>query len=327
MPRTLLLLTVLIFFSWNSKATITTAVTDGDWTSGATWDNGAPGCFDTVMIPASILVQVSSNINLNACGPIAVIISGELHFLQGSKLQLPCNSYVQINPGGSVTANNYNNNGKKIEICGSTAWQGQDGMLTGPTSLGNNPLPIELLYFNAVLNKTDRTVELNWSTASESNNDFFTIERSSNGTDWLEIKEDDGAGNSIEQINYADVDERPLFGPSFYRLKQTNFDGTSVYSPVVEVYQSGGADVVVYPNPVLSGNDLQLDFNQLVITFPDIEDKAFSLQIVSIDGKVMYTNTINLTLTKQLFIPIGPEYSAGMYLVNTQYENTRFVVQ
>ncbi len=95
------------------------------------------------------------------------------------------------------------------------------------------PLPIELLSFTAVVNGKD--VDLKWETATEVNNDFFTVERSADAMDFGFVDEIKGAGNSSQPINYFTKDREPLHGISYYRLKQIDFDGHYKYSNVVPV--------------------------------------------------------------------------------------------
>jgi hypothetical protein len=140
-------------------------------------------------------------------------------------------------------------------------------------------LPIELLNFNA--NLIDSRVVLNWSTASEINNSFFTIERSKNGTNWEEITTVNGAGNSNSQIDYADVDNNPLTGTSYYRLKQTDFDGSFTYSDIEVIHNNTGvvADITPFPNPS-DGNSFNLEFTgysdeELLVVVRDVQGKTF----------------------------------------------------
>ena len=111
-----------------------------------------------------------------------------------------------------------------------------------------NPLPIELLYFDAQPN--GKVVNLHWATATEQNNDYFSIERSRDGLKFDEILRTPGAGNSTERKDYSDVDTRPLSGLSYYRLRQTDFNGESTVSQVVAVRMEGeDKDIKVFPNP------------------------------------------------------------------------------
>ena len=122
----------------------------------------------------------------------------------------------------------------------------------GTNNTNDNPLPIELLSFQAKANE-DFTVDLSWITASEQNNDYFSVERSQNGIDWEEVGRVKGAGNSNQILRYFLVDYKPFKGTSYYRLKQTDFDGTFTYSDMVSVsFDPEHMPILVYPNPVHS---------------------------------------------------------------------------
>ncbi len=109
-------------------------------------------------------------------------------------------------------------------------------------------LPIELLDFDA--QQLGDAVGVSWITASEINNDYFVVERSSNGLLFDEIGTIQGAGNSSETINYGMADRSPLTGISYYRLKQVDFDGAFTYSQIESVsFSSENNTYVIYPNP------------------------------------------------------------------------------
>ncbi|MBP6642326.1 MAG: T9SS type A sorting domain-containing protein [Flavobacteriales bacterium] len=95
----------------------------------------------------------------------------------------------------------------------------------------NTPLPIELLSFEGETQGT--TNHLTWSTATERNNDHFDLERSADGQSFIRIGSLPGVGNSQQVTDYALIDERPLQGLNYYRLKQVDLDGTATYSNVV----------------------------------------------------------------------------------------------
>ncbi len=113
----------------------------------------------------------------------------------------------------------------------------------------NSPLPIELIAFDAKTTP-QREVRCTWTTATELNNDFFTVERSRDGLDFHSVGEVDGAGTRHAPRDYTFVDRDPFTGLSYYRLRQTDFDGSSTLSQVVPVMiDASGAVVLVYPNP------------------------------------------------------------------------------
>lgn len=114
----------------------------------------------------------------------------------------------------------------------------------------STPLPAELLYFDAA--PDGREVRCSWATATEQENDFFTVERSADGELFEDIGEVDGAGTSQSTLHYAFMDHAPLPGLSYYRLRQTDFDGSDVLSAIVPVWMQGGAadvPLVLWPNP------------------------------------------------------------------------------
>lgn len=124
------------------------------------------------------------------------------------------------------------------------------------------PLPVELTSFTARPQGT--AVQLNWTTATEQNNAFFGVERSADGSNWQQIGKVDGAGNSSQPLSYVYTDQQPLNGTSYYRLKQTDYNGTFKYSPVEVVrLQNGNPTLRVYPNPV--GQEVTIQTSKVVV--------------------------------------------------------------
>jgi hypothetical protein len=120
------------------------------------------------------------------------------------------------------------------------------------TYLSNDPLPIVLLSFEANRSEAGTEVLLRWTTLREWNNAYFTIERSIDGKDFSPLFEIEAAGSSNRPINYTATDNRALPCASYYRLRQTDFDGsTSLSEPVVipALNMNEGLRVTVFPNP------------------------------------------------------------------------------
>jgi hypothetical protein len=88
-------------------------------------------------------------------------------------------------------------------------------------------LPIELINF--IPHVQDNWVNLKWQTASEINNDYFTIEKSKTASNWIIVTQVNGAGNSSNILSYSTTDQIPYNGISYYRLKQTDFNGQFEY--------------------------------------------------------------------------------------------------
>ncbi|MCB9232699.1 MAG: T9SS type A sorting domain-containing protein [Bacteroidia bacterium] len=109
---------------------------------------------------------------------------------------------------------------------------------------------VTLEAFDVEVN-ADGIVAATWVTSTENDNDYFTLERSVNGTDFEAAATVPGAGNSNNAIQYQAFDLTPLPGLSFYRLKSTDIDGESSWSNVlsVEVEKSRSLQLTPYPNP------------------------------------------------------------------------------
>ncbi|MBI3520934.1 MAG: hypothetical protein HY062_16465, partial [Bacteroidetes bacterium] len=115
----------------------------------------------------------------------------------------------------------------------------------------SSPLPIELLYFNANVSDNN-SVLTNWETASELNNDFFTVEKSQNSLDWEVAAVIKSAGTSTQSLKYSFSDHTPYKGISYYRLKQTDKDGKFKYTPIQSVSLKESVAAALYPNPSIT---------------------------------------------------------------------------
>ena len=189
----------------------------------------------------------------------------------------------------------------------------------GTLTLGAG-LPIELLSFEADLNEKTRNVDLLWITLSEADNDYFTVQRSMNGHDWSELMEVDGAGTSSIRLDYFEVDGNPLLGDAYYRLKQTDFNGSYSYSPIVSVSSILNSELTVYPSPVNGGDNI-------VVLLPEGLNSTIEATIYSLDGKSVYQSLIHDLYSRQMILNIPIDLSAGTYILKVNSEATRFVVK
>lgn len=115
-------------------------------------------------------------------------------------------------------------------------------------ALGQSNLPIHLVSFNAVCDGNN--VRLNWTTAAEINNQFFTIERSEDGVHFNAIAQIQGAGNSNRLVHYSIIDSLNPNNQTYYRISQTDFDGkTETFQPIYKSCANSEFVLSVYPNP------------------------------------------------------------------------------
>ncbi len=109
------------------------------------------------------------------------------------------------------------------------------------------PLPIKLLCFDAYPN--ENIVDIKWTTASESNNDYFVVQHSTDGSIFTDVIQVTGAGNSTTMTNYAAIDCEPYSGISYYRLKQVDYNCNFSYSSTVTVNFKTQDEISICPNP------------------------------------------------------------------------------
>ncbi|MEM7162655.1 MAG: T9SS type A sorting domain-containing protein [Bacteroidota bacterium] len=136
-------------------------------------------------------------------------------------------------------------------------------MTLGSVNLSQTPLPVELSRFEAVV-ISGNTVMVKWQTLSELNNNYFEVERSKSGENWESIEHVQGAGNSTSLIDYVITDNRPFEGISYYRLKQSDYDGTISYSEIRSVnLNENNQEVLIYPNPTMQEFWIEGDGNEI----------------------------------------------------------------
>ncbi|HET6244547.1 MAG: T9SS type A sorting domain-containing protein [Bacteroidetes bacterium] len=170
------------------------------------------------------------------------------------------------------------------------------------------PLPVELLTFTA--KAQEKEIKLNWATASETNSDYFLVERSQNGLEFLEVEKVKAAGNYHGLKEYTLIDDNPLSGVSYYRLKQVDFDGTFDFSNLVAVKMNiSEKTVAFYPNPIATGENGRLFFQGEI-------NEELTITITDFTGSVCFAKAVNPEKNNQLFtVTISENLSPGLYLL------------
>lgn len=183
---------------------------------------------------------------------------------------------------GTVETHSYDFNASEIVDNKLTllALNGTDGS----SCMVESVLPVELRYFRA--NESDAGIQLEWATASEENNDFFLLERSSDGEGFSDLTRVSGNGTSNEQNTYRYLDRNPLVGANYYRLTQVDFDGKSETFEVVLTFFESEYEVVVFPNPVNETITIQFGA-QFSRTTTD-------LILSSLSGKIIWSQQVFL---------------------------------
>ena len=186
-------------------------------------------------------------------------------------------------------------------------------------------LPIQLTSFKSEL-KNCEVVDINWATASETNNQKFILERKfESKQDFVAIAEVEGAGTSNTEIRYNAQDELTMDFPDgvvYYRLKQVDFDGKSQYSNVISVNVNcqEAPQASVFPNPVVK---------ELNVKLPSLwEGDAVTIEFYNEQGKLVRTEQVQKVTDLELQFNIG-DLPTGIYNLkltnNNSTLNKRFV--
>lgn len=166
-----------------------------------------------------------------------------------------------------------------------------------PITILAGTLPVSMTTFN-VTKFNNQGINLNWQTASETNNAFFEIERSADVKVWETLARIDGKGTSNQSQNYTYLDQTPRKGINYYRLKQVDTDGTFAYSRVRDAVIERNPDANVYPNPV---SDL--------LRISGISEVA-EVKIIDLQGNTKFQKSIQQDVDIDL-----KSFSEGVYLV------------
>lgn len=110
-----------------------------------------------------------------------------------------------------------------------------------------SPLPVTLVYFNALLN--NKQVNTYWQTATEQNSNRFEVWRSKDAIQFILVGARPAAGFSSSIKNYSYTDVTPFTGTSYYRLKSIDNDGSFSFSPIVKIKTADAENIFIYPNP------------------------------------------------------------------------------
>jgi uncharacterized repeat protein (TIGR01451 family) len=164
----------------------------------------------------------------------------------------------------------------------------------------NNTTPVELLSFTAVHSEGDAL--LTWSTASETNNNHFDIQRSEDGIYFESIGSVKGKINSNVLSNYNYTDRNIPYGQLYYRLTQVDLDGSKHNSKVVQLGHEGEERVIIYPNPFGRATYLKV-ISQ--------EQETVQVKIISSTGQELYHSEHS---TNEM-ITLGENLNAGIYFV------------
>jgi hypothetical protein len=229
-----------------------------------------------IKITGAFSTNASSEVNLingaSACN-VFWKVEGAVSMAVNSTMRgtiIANNAAISMTPGDSLEGRALSTTGA-IAVSGIWAFNG----------CGFFVLPINLLSFSGICNM--RNVDLKWSTATEINNSYFTIQKSADGISWQSIGRVEGAGNSLMLHIYSFTDRlQSVDAISYYRLRQTDFAGNNEYGNIIAIEKcldDGLENLSIYPNPssgeyniVFTGNKNQVSSTEI---FNSIGEKVY----------------------------------------------------
>ena len=256
-----------------------------------------------LVVNNGLILIVTGTLTIN--GDVVLKNNASLDFSAGSNTTITgdftagTNADITVN-GTVAVGGNFTTGGGGGESIAGTGTLAVTGTCTGDLC-GTGPLPIELLTFNARV--ADKMVIVDWSTASEEDFDYFTIERSNDGKIFSALAEIIGSGNSSTRLDYDYFDNQPIIGTSYYRLKATDLDGTVEIFDVVGINFVGTFNSKIYPNPAIS--------NEITVQINDLKENV-KVTVHSSGGDLVFADELN-TLTSKVSLPENVEN--GIYIV------------
>ena len=192
-------------------------------------------------------------------------------------------------------------------INGSTVGTGGTSRIDNFKLLGiyNSVLPVELLSFEGF--SGNNNITLTWETATETNNDYFTIYKSKDGINWVNLGNVKGSGFSNQIVSYQFVDNNPFKGMNYYKLSQTDFDGTTKFKEMIGVLFEGGDKMYfqLVENPI--NDKLKIDIGYSYST-------TINLNIINHTGMSIYSQNLNIDKGINSY-EIGNNFSSGVYFI------------
>ncbi|MEN7548912.1 T9SS type A sorting domain-containing protein [Rapidithrix thailandica] len=289
--------------------------------------NGGELSVPTLANNNSILLNNASSVSsttLNNIGNISINDGSEL------KASLEMNSLGGtlsldggiVNAPGIFTMEAGTVTGQGIFNCGlssvSISTVNDEFILLSTCTELNNLLPIELVTFDA--KRKQGTVHIFWTTASETNNNAFVLERSPDGLNFMALHKQAGAGTSHEEHHYSFTDQAPLPGINYYRLRQRDFDGNTSVSPVIAVnHKTSTLKAKIFPNPLSSGNSLNIRLEVAVL------QEEVQVFIFNSSGKRLFQKTYSPNNTPHLQIDLPSlKLDKGIYLLKIIHSSASF---
>ncbi len=263
-------------------------------------------------------MTVSSDVTISGLVSVIIRNNSVLTIANTTALTLSNNgSTITLNTGSSISGQNGNSDVIIGTSPTSTTYKsnGNGNTINGPTVLTNTgqKLPVTLLSFSAV--PQGKRVSIAWATASEQGASRYVVERSHNLDEFLTIGTIPAKGTTSIRQNYGLIDEQPLPGVNYYRLRQIDLDGTATYSKTVAVrVDEFGPGLLVLGNPVQTGT--------IYLSTQNLADARY--QLTSLSGRLVETKTV-AQANGDVAVMVVNSPEPGLYLLTAQTRSARLI--
>lgn len=306
---------IVLLTSVAAFATKITATTNDLWENTGTWNlNRIPQSGDSIVIPVGTTVMLDQNIDL---GNAIIIVAGTLE-LNNGKIKLGTASRVIVQSTGLIKADNSDD---QITIGTTFKFKGtqlqQTGYSYADATTGNAPngfsavpaasLPVTFQSF--FVNRQGANIQLTWSTSEEENNEYYTVERSTDARSWKEMAIVLGAGTTTMVSRYSYTDKNITGSVVYYRIRQTDMNGKIHYSAIRTVRSENQSTCNIYAS---SKQTIVVDLNSEV-------KETLSIQVVSMNGQIVKRQNFNQA-SYRLTINM-PNVTPGVYAVQVSDGN------
>ena len=175
-------------------------------------------------------------------------------------------------------------------------------------------LPVKLISFNAFC--MDGSVKINWATATETNNDYFILEKSIDAKNFIQLAHIKGAGNSNKMLNYSFNDNEPLPGNQYYRLTQVDYNGQK------EIFNISNANC----NSSISDSYKAYYYNgKIYITINSSTIEKMYIQLLDMTGRLVFSDLKQLNENTFTYnIPVE-QLSKGIYILKLFNNNKKYL--
>jgi hypothetical protein len=274
-----LMLVLVAAATAHAGSVITAVVNNGSWNTNASWDlNRQPQNGDTVIIPSGITLAFNTDENLNN---VLIKIFGILDMNGGKKLDLNTASIIRVFAGATIMGSGGSD---QIRIGTTHVFNGTDPDVVGPmyadntTGGGFAPMSVmPVVFIKFLVTKENNDVKIYWSTASETNNDHFEIERSDDGRNFIPIANVKAVGNSSSITNYSYVDKKLNSTVAYYRIKQVDVNGSITYTSIASIknnQSNNSTEIFAASN------------KNITVRFTSVQSSA-SVSVYSINGQTL----------------------------------------